>query len=479
MKIKIYTKRLGISIAAFVFGILFIILLIRNFTIKNTPTQNDNITYIKNMFELKNAKLVEDNIVIEKLPDDTFMFRYLFEDSKSKYEIYMKEDQSIVFFKKFTPSDMVNRFSISDVKTKAFKLLYKFAPYTKGNVEIEVASSPNAYICVFNRYEGDKKVLGNWATVVLNKDNGELLEFSINWHQDINFRNAGKKGDEESKILSSIKVVPVLSSDSFLKYTTVNNVLGLKDVYYDFVDGKVYPQINLPTNTLNIGDYNNYVEYAQKKAQVEYVKLKFGKILNLLSSQARRLPFSASEFSVSSSGEYLYTKKSILGTVKITADKYGNILKARADLKSSGEINNVDAKVLNDRAEQIMQALAGKYVVAKSYIFENDNQHTVSYKLYIGNAFIMNGKLEITFDKLSGEVLRLDFDLGIRPEFMEKVKTLKSPSEYMNLIKSSGFEEVYVLTKEYGKVYLYQKPVEAHLALKPKFDMTYLMHATK
>lgn len=91
----------------------------------------------------------------------------------------------------------------------------------------------------------------------------------------------------------------------------------------------------------------------------------------------------------------------------------------------------------------------------------------------------MNGKLEITFDKLSGEVLKLDFDLGIRPEFMEKVKTLKSPSEYINLIKSSGFEEVYVLTKEYGKVYLYQKPVEAHLALKPKFDMTYLMHATK
>ncbi len=479
MKIKIYTKRLGISIAAFVFGILFIILLIRNFTVKNTPTQNDNITYVKNMFELKNAKLVEDNIVIEKLPDDTFMFKYLFEDSKSKYEIYMKEDQSIVYFKKFTPSDTVTRFSITDVKPKAFKLLYKFAPYTKGNVEIEVASLQNAYICVFNRYEGDKRVLGNWATVVLNKDNGELLEFRINWHQDINFKNAGKKGNEENKVLNSIKVVPVLSSDSFLKYTTMNNILGLKDVYYDFVDGKVYPQINLTPSALNIRDYNNYVEYAQKKAQIEYVKLKFGKILNLLSSQARRISFSSTEFSISSGGEYSYNKKSFFGTVKIAADKYGNILKAIADLKSSGEIKKVDSKVLNDRAEQIMQVLTGKYVVAKSYIFENDNQHTVSYKLYIGNAYIMNGKLEIAFDKLSGEVLKLDFDLGIRPEFMEKVKTLRSTSEYINLIKSSGFEEVYVLTKEYGKVYLYQKPVEAHLALKPKFDMTYLMHATK
>lgn len=384
MKIKIYTKRLGISIAAFIFGILFIILLIRNFTVKNTPSQNDNITYIKNMFELKNANLVEDNIVIEKLPDDTFMFKYLFEDTKSKYEIYIKEDQSIVFFKKLTPSDTVNRFSISDVKAKAFKLLYKFAPYTKGNVELEVASMPNAYVCVFNRYEGDKRVLGNWATVVLNRDNGELLEFNINWYKDINFKSTAKKGNEESKILSSIKVVPVLSSDSFLKYTTMNNILGLKDVYYDFVDGKVYPQINLPTNTLNIRDYNSYVEYAQKKAQVEYVKLKFGKILNLLSSQARRISFSASEFSVSSGGEYSYTKKSFLGTVKITADKYGNILKAMADLKSSGEIKKVDSKVLNDRAEQIMQVLVGKYVVAKSYIFENDNQHTISYKLYIG-----------------------------------------------------------------------------------------------
>ncbi|ADQ47032.1 hypothetical protein Calkro_2194 [Caldicellulosiruptor kronotskyensis 2002] len=479
MKIKIYTKRLGISIAAFVFGILFIILLIRNFTVKNTPSQNDNITYIKNMFELKNAKLVEDNIIIEKLPDDTFMFKYLFEDTKSKYEIYMKEDQSIVFFKKLTPSDTVNRFSISDVKAKAFKLLYKFAPYTKGNVEIEVASMPNAYVCVFNRYEGDKKVLGNWATVVLNRDNGELLEFNINWYIDINFKSAAKKGNEESKILSSIKVVPVLSSDSFLKYTTMNNILGLKDVYYDFVDGKVYPQINLPTNTLSIRYYNSYVDYAQKRAKVDYVKLKFGKILDLLSSQARHISFSASEFSVSSGGEYSYTKKSFFGTVSITADKYGNILKAMANLKSSGEIKKVDSKILNDKAEQIMQLLVGKYVVAKSYIFENDNQHTVSYKLYIGNAYIMNGKLEITFDKLSGEVLKLDFDLGIRPEFMEKVKTLKSTSEYINLIKSSGFEEVYVLTKEYGKVYLYQKPVEAHLALKPKFDMTYLMHATK
>lgn len=476
---KIYTKRLGISIAIFLFGILFIILLIRNFSIKSIPTQNDNITFIKNIFGLKNANLIEDNITVEKLPDDTFMFKYLFEDSKSKYEVYMKEDQTIVYFKKFTPSDTVNKFSMNDVKAKAFKLLYKFAPYTKGNVDIEVASSQNVYVCVFNRYEGDKKVLGNWATVVLNKDNGELLEFSINWHQDINFKNAGKKGDEESKILSSIKVVPVLSSDSFLKYTTVNNVLGLKDVYYDFVDGKVYPQINVPTNTLNIGDYNNYVEYAQKKAKTEYVKLKFEKILNLLSSQVRRLPFSSSEFNISSSGEYLYTKKSIFGTVKITADKYGNILKAMADLKPSDEIKKVESKVLNDRAEQIMQALVGKFVHAKSYIFENNNQHTVSYKFYIGNAFIINGKLEITFDKLSGEVLRLDFDLGIRPEFMEKVKTLKSPSEYMNLIKSSGFEEVYVLTKDYGKVYLYQKSVEAHLALKPRFDMTYLMHATK
>lgn len=479
MKIKIYTKRLGISIAAFVFVILFIVLLIRNFTVKNTPTQNDNIAYIKNIFELKNANLIENNIVIEKLPDDTFMFKYLFEDIKSKYEIYMKEGQSIVFFKKLTPSDTVNRFSISDVKAKAFKLLYKFAPYTKGNVEIEVASMPNAYVCVFNRYEGDKKVLGNWATVVLNKDNGELLEFNINWYQDINFKSAGKKGNEEGKILSSIRVVPVLSSDSFLKYTTMNNILGLKDVYYDFVDGKVYPQINLPTNTLNIRDYNSYVDYAQKRAQVDYVKLKFGKILNLLSSQARHISFSASEFNVSSGGEYSYTKKSFFGTVSITADKYGNILKAMANLKSSGEVKKVDSKILNDKAEQIMQALVGKHVVAKSYIFENGNQHTVSYKLYIGNAYIMSGKLEITFDKLSGEVLKLDFDLGVRPEFMEKVKTLKSPSEYINLIKSSGFEEVYVLTKEYGKVYLYQKPVEAHLALKPKFDMTYLMHATK
>jgi len=479
MKIKIYTKRLGISIAAFVFGILFIILLIRNFTIKNTPTQNDNITYVKNMFELKNAKLVEDSILIEKLPDDAFMFKYLFEDSKSKYEIYMKEDQTIVYFKKFTPSDIVNRFSISDVKTKAFKILYKLAPYTKGNVDIEVASSQNAYVCVFNRYEGDKKVLGDWATVVLNKDNGELLEFNINWHQDINFRNAGKKGDEESKILSSIKVVPVLSSDSFLKYTTVNNVLGLKDVYYDFVDGKVYPQLNLPVNTLNIKDYNSYVEYAQKKAHAEYVKLKFEKILNLLSSRTRRLPFSSSEFNISSSGEYLYTKKSIFGNVEITADKYGNILKAVAYLKPSDEIKKIESKVLNDWAEQIMQVLVGKFVHAKSYIFENKSQHTVSYKFYIGNAYIMNGRLEVTFDRPSGEVIKLDFDLGIRPEFMEKVKTLKSPSEYMNLIKSSGFEEVYVLTKDYGKVYLYQKPVEAHLALKPKFDMTYLMHATK
>lgn len=98
-----------------------------------------------------------------------------------------------------TPSDTVNRFSISDVKAKAFKLLYKFAPYTKGNVEIEVASMPNAYVCVFNRYEGDKKVLGNWATVVLNRDNGELLEFNINWYIDINFKSAAKKEMKRAK----------------------------------------------------------------------------------------------------------------------------------------------------------------------------------------------------------------------------------------------------------------------------------------
>jgi len=69
--------------------------------------------------------------------------------------------------------------------------------------------------------------------------------------------------------------------------------------------------------------------------------------------------------------------------------------------------------------------------------------------------------------------------LGLKPEFMEKAKEVKDTVEYLKLIKSSGFEEVYVLTKDYGKVYLFEKSVDAHLALKPKFDLTYLMNATK
>lgn len=134
------------------------------------------------MFELKNVKFVEDNIVIEKLLDDIFMFKYFFEDLKLKYEIYMKEDKLIVYFKKFIFFDMVNKFLIRDVKIKVFKFLYKFVFYIKGNVEIEVVLLLNVYICVFNCYEGDKKVLGNWVMVVFNKDNGEFLEFSINWY---------------------------------------------------------------------------------------------------------------------------------------------------------------------------------------------------------------------------------------------------------------------------------------------------------
>lgn len=149
------------------------------------------------------------------------------------------------------------------------------------------------------------------------------------------------------------------------------------------------------------------------------------------------------------------------------------------DLKLFGEIKKVDFKVLNDKVEQIMQVFVGKYVVVKFYIFENDNQYIVSYKFYIGNVYIMNGKFEIVFDKFFGEVLKFDFDLGIRLEFMEKVKIFRSIFEYINFIKLSGFEEVYVLIKEYGKVYFYQKFVEVYLVLKFKFDMIYFMYVIK
>lgn len=129
----------------------------------------------------------------------------------------------------------------------------------------------------------------------------------------------------------------------------------------------------------------------------------------------------------------------------------------RANLKASGNIKKVETKVLNDRAEQLMQILLGKFVTAKSYIFDNENEHAVSYKFYIGGAFVMVGKLNISFDKLSGEVTTVDFDLGLKPEFMEKAKEVKDTVEYLKLIKSSGFEEVYVLTKDYGKVYLLKR----------------------
>ncbi|WP_039767457.1 MULTISPECIES: hypothetical protein [unclassified Caldicellulosiruptor] len=479
MKIKIYTKRLGISIAVLVFGIVFIFLLIKYITVRNVLPQEDNINYLKKLFGLKNAQLVESDIKLEKLPDETFMYKYLFEDDKSKYEIYMKESQSVVYFKKYQPSDVVNDFSFNDVKSKAFKLLYKFAPYTKGNVELYVTQTKDKYICNFYRVEGDKKVLSNEAVIVLNKDNGELLEFEINWFSNINFKTGSKKGNEEEKILKSIKIVPAISSDSFLKYTTLNNILSLKDLYFDYVEGKVFPEINLNPNKFNLQEYNNYVDYVQKKASVEYVKLKFGKILNMLSSQQRRLPFSLSEFKIEPSGGYSYKKDSLYGKVEISADKFGNILKMTANLKASGNIKKVEAKVLNDRAEQLMQTLLGKFVTAKSYIFDNEKEHAVSYKFYIGGAFVMAGKLNISFDKLSGEVTTVDFDLGLKPEFMEKAKEVKDTAEYLKLVRSSGFEEVYVLTKDYGKVYLFEKSVDAHLALKPKFDLTYLMNATK
>jgi len=479
MKIKIYTKRLGISIAVLVFVILLIFLLVKCITVRNIPPQEDNISYLKKLFGLKNAQLAESDIKLEKLPDETFMYKYLFEDDKSKYEIYMKENQLVVYFKKYLPSDVVNNFSFNDVKSKAFKLLYKFAPYTKGNVELYVTQTKDKYICNFYRVEGDKKVLSNEAVIVLNKDNGELLEFDINWFSNINFKSGSKKGDEEDKILRSIKVVPAISSDSFLKYTTLNNILSLKDLYFDYVEHKVFPEINLNPNKFNIQEFNNYVEYTQKKASIDYVKLKFGKILNLLSSEQRRLAFSPSEFKIEPSGGYLYKKDSLYGKVEISADKFGNILKMTANLKASGNIKRVETKVLNDRAEQLMQTLLGKFVTAKSYIFDNENEHSISYKFYIGGAFVMAGKLNISFDKLSGEIATVDFDLGLRPEFMEKEKEVKDTAEYLKLVKSSGFEEVYVLTKDYGKVYLFEKGVDAHLALKPKFDLTYLMNATK
>lgn len=93
-----------------------------------------------------------------------------------------------------------------------------------------------------------------------------------------------------------------------MKYTTLNNILSLKDLYFDYVEGKVFPEINLNPNKFDLQEYNNYVDYVQKKASVEYVKLKFGKILNMLSSQQRRLPFSSSEFKIEPSGGYSYKK---------------------------------------------------------------------------------------------------------------------------------------------------------------------------
>lgn len=478
-RIKIYTRRLGISIAVLVFVVLFVILLIKCLTAKNVPPQEDNMSFIKELFGIESADLVESDIKLEKLPDETFMYKYLFEDQKSKYEIYMKENQSVVYFKKYQPSDVVNDFSFGDVKSKAFRLLYKFAPYTKGNVDIYVTQTKDSYICNFYRVEGDKKVLSNEAVIVLSKDNGELLEFNINWFSNINFKSGSKKGDEEDKILKSIKVVPAISSDSFLKYTSLNNILSLKDLYFDYVEGKVYPNINLKENRLNLKEFNSYIDYAQKKASVEYVKLKFGKVLNMLSSRERRLAFSASEFKVNSSGGYSYKKENLYGKVEILADKFGNIVKMTANLKPSGNIKKEETKVLNDRAEQLMQILLGKFVTAKSYIFDSNNEHTVSYKFYIGGAYVMAGRLNITFDRISSEITAVDFDLGLRPEFMEKVKEVKDTSEYIKLVKSSGFEEVYVLTKDYGKVYLFEKGVDAHLALKPKFDLAYLMNAVK
>lgn len=288
-KIKIYTKRLWISIAVLTFGILFIILLVKCLTAKNVPPQQDNISFVKELFGLKAAHLVESDIRLEKLPDETFMYKYLFEDEKSKYEIYMKENRSVVYFKKYVPSDAVNSFSFNDVKSKAFRLLYRLAPYTKGNVDLFVTQTKDRYICNFYRVEGDKKVLSNEAVVVFNRDNGELLEYSINWFSNINFQSGSRKGNEEDRILKSIKVVPAISSDSFLKYTTLNNILSLKDLYFDYAEGKVFPDINLSPNRLNIKEFNSYVEYVKKKASVEYVKLKFGKILNILSSDQRRL----------------------------------------------------------------------------------------------------------------------------------------------------------------------------------------------
>lgn len=151
----------------------------------------------------------------------------------------------------------------------------------------------------------------------------------------------------------------------------------------------------------------------------------------------------------------------------------------KANLKPSDNIKKIETKVLNDRAEQLVQTLLGKFVTAKMYTFDSQKEHTISYRFYIGGALVMAGKLNITFDRLSGGITSVDFDLGIRPEFLEKVKDVKDTDEYLKLVKSSGFEEVYVLTKDYGKVYLFEKSVDAHLALKPKFDLTYLMNAAK
>ncbi|MEZ0536590.1 hypothetical protein ACAG39_04975 [Caldicellulosiruptoraceae bacterium PP1] len=475
-KYKINYKRFYISVGILLILLILITALFKTLFTPKVISQDDYLSYIEKVFRVKKENISNLKIAINLLPDQSYLYKYNFDINDTYYEVYLKENKQIVYFNKTAQANKLSRFTVRDAKREGFRWLYKLAPYTKGNVDIYVEETNNNIKCNFVRIESDKKVLDNWAHVIFNKDNGDLINFEINWFKYVTFNDGVKKGNERDILLNNISIFPVIDTDSEIKLTTLNNILGYPNIYYEYTSKQVFPKVK-QNKEINLSTYNSYIKYAQAKSSLKGVELKIEKILNLLSNKHNQIYYSKNKLKFASSW-YKYEDNSNNNQIKIELDGYGNILSIDAKLKKTVGITDKinDIRTLNDKAEQVFKVITGKYIDGRNYRTTQDTTHEVLYKLSIGNIDILNGKMNIVFDKKSGIVLIMQYNLGFKPEFLRKIEKIENVNKYIDMIKAQGFEEKYKIAKDYGKVYLYEQNIDANLVLTPKFNLNYMLN---
>jgi len=480
-RIRINYKRFLISIGIFILFALFLILIGRAIICKNDISQEDYISFIKKTMNIKSTHLNFDSIEIQKLMDQTFLYKYSFSYETTYYVVYMKENKKIVYFKKTPISESLKRFTLRDAKREGFKWLYKLAPYTRGNVEIYVEETPSDFICNFTRIENDKKVSDNYAKVAFNRDNGEIIEFDINWFLNVDFVQGVKKGNEQERLKNSLKASYIIDNDSEVKYCLNNVLLNQPLIYYDYSTGEVLPKIEISKFNADFKAYNSYLDYALKRASIQAVKNKMNKIITFISSPNFSITFSQNKFKITNS-IYSYQDSTHLGTFSCISDKLGNILEV--NFKMHPNINKatkaVDIRELNDKAEEIFQVITGKYINGRSYRTTTDELHQVKYVMDIGGIRILKGFMDVLFDKKTGQIISLNYNLGFKPEFSKKLgNEIKTQEEFIKKITAEGFEEKYIIQKQYGKVFLFEGKVNASLVLAPRVDLSYMMNVRR